>query len=184
MTDTALLVADRDGNFETAVGLHESVANGLLYTHSRLNANTRKTLESASFLYALVELLAEKGLITVEELDARKQVVGERLVEQFREQGMGALFQDPEYDKYAFEQRRRDRLRQPRPALPGRLLPAALCPLQTGRPRGGRALGPGPALPDRTGRGRLLHPPGPGHLCLHHLRPPARALPGLRLPPG
>ncbi len=72
MTDTALLVANRDGNFETAVGLRESVANGLLYTHSRLNANTRKTLESASFLYALVELLAEKGLITVEELDARK----------------------------------------------------------------------------------------------------------------
>ncbi len=29
--------------------------------------------------------------------------MGERLVKQFREQGLGALFQEPEFDKYVFE---------------------------------------------------------------------------------
>ena len=82
--------------------LRQRVSEGLLYTHNRLSANTRKTLEAASFLYALVELLEEKGLITIEELDARKQVVAERLAQQYREQQIGAVFQDPEYDKYAF----------------------------------------------------------------------------------
>lgn len=83
--------------------LRQGMAEGLLYTHSRLTANSRKTLEAASFLYALVELLDEKGLITIEELDTRKQVVAQRLAQQVQEQQIGAVFQDPEYDKYAFE---------------------------------------------------------------------------------
>lgn len=82
--------------------LRQAISDGLLYTHSRLNANQRKTLESSSFLYALVELLHEKGLISIEELDARKQVVGQRLKEQLQRDGYGAMFQDPEYDKYNF----------------------------------------------------------------------------------
>jgi hypothetical protein len=73
------------------------------YTHTRLNANQRKTLEAASFLYALIELLSERGLITIDELDARKAAVVERLKEQIRREGDGAMFQDPEYDKYNFE---------------------------------------------------------------------------------
>jgi Fe-S-cluster containining protein len=83
--------------------LRQQVAQGFLYAHSRANANTTKTLEAASFLYALIELMSEKGLITVEELDERKRVVGERLAKQFHETGMGAMFQDPEYEKYSFD---------------------------------------------------------------------------------
>ena len=83
--------------------LRRRIAEGLLYTHSRANANTTKTLEAASFLYALIELMSEKGLITIEELDERKRVVGERLSKQFSESGMGAMFQDPEYEKYSFQ---------------------------------------------------------------------------------
>jgi Fe-S-cluster containining protein len=83
--------------------LRGQTADGLLYTHARLNANQRKTLEAASFLYALVELLSERGIITIDELDARKEVVSQRLTEQLRSEGSGAMFQDPEYDKYAFE---------------------------------------------------------------------------------
>jgi hypothetical protein len=83
-------------------GLRQQIAEGLLYTHSRLNTNTTKTLEGVSFLYALIELLSEKGLISIDELDDRKQLVGQRLAKQFSAQGMGALLQDPEYDKYTF----------------------------------------------------------------------------------
>ena len=74
----------------------QQIADGLLYAHSRLNANTGKTLEAASFLYALVELLSEKGVISVAELDERKRIVGSRLAEEFQAKAMGALLQDPE----------------------------------------------------------------------------------------
>ena len=46
--------------------IHQDLSSGLLYTHSCINANTTKTLEVASFLYALIELLSEKGLLTIE----------------------------------------------------------------------------------------------------------------------
>jgi Fe-S-cluster containining protein len=88
---------------DTASDLRRKVAEGLLYAHSRLSANTGKTLEATSFLYALIELLDEKGVISIDELDERKRAVGERLVEQLRGKGTGVVFQDPEYDKYAFE---------------------------------------------------------------------------------
>ncbi len=84
--------------------LRQEVAEGLLYAHSRLNANTSKTLEAASFLYALVELLNERGLISIEELDERKRVVGQRLAEGLMAQGMGVALQEPEYDKYTFQE--------------------------------------------------------------------------------
>jgi hypothetical protein len=54
--------------------LRHQIIDGLLYTHTRLNANQRKTLEAASFLYALVELLSERGPITIDKLDTRKAV--------------------------------------------------------------------------------------------------------------
>jgi hypothetical protein len=41
--------------------MRRAIAEGLLYTHTRLNTNTRKTLESASFLYALAELPGIQG---------------------------------------------------------------------------------------------------------------------------
>lgn len=90
---------------DSEIGSHlrKEIVEGLLYAHSRLSTTTGKTLEVASFLYALVELLSEKGLITIEELDERKAVVAGRMVEQWREKGVGVVFQDPEYDKYAFE---------------------------------------------------------------------------------
>lgn len=78
-------------------------AGGLRYAHTRANANTAKVLEVASFAYAAIELLAERGLISLEELDARKKVIAERLVEKFRQEGIGAAYQDPEHDKYGYE---------------------------------------------------------------------------------
>lgn len=81
--------------------LREDVAAGFMYSHSRENANTSKVLEVASFSYALIELLMERGVISVEELDARKKQVGQRLVEKFTETGMGVAMTNDERDKYA-----------------------------------------------------------------------------------
>lgn len=83
--------------------LRMEVVKGLLYTHNRINANTKKTLEASSFLYALIELLNEKGLLTIEELDEKKKQVAQRLVKKFVESGVGLMYQDTEEDKYTFE---------------------------------------------------------------------------------
>ncbi|MFX0065856.1 MAG: YkgJ family cysteine cluster protein [Candidatus Hermodarchaeota archaeon] len=88
---------------EIILAIHKELSSGLLYTHTRINTNTRKNLEAASFLYALVELLNEKGLLSIEELDERKKQVAKRLVEKFVKSGVGLMYQDPEYDKYKFE---------------------------------------------------------------------------------
>lgn len=84
--------------------IHKDLSSGLIYTHSRINANTNKNMEAASFLYALIELLNEKGLLTIEELDERKKQVAGRLVKRFVDSGLGLMYQDPEYDKYTFDQ--------------------------------------------------------------------------------
>jgi hypothetical protein len=84
--------------------LRRRLAEGLLYAHARLSENTKATVEVGSFLYALVELLSEKGLVSIDELDGRVPAVGERLLKKNRENGLGFLLQeDPELDKYAFE---------------------------------------------------------------------------------
>ena len=81
----------------------DEIAGGLRYTHSRANLNTAKLLEVSSFAYAAIELLAEKGLIDIEVLDRKKKEIADRLVEKFRQEGIGAAYQDPEHDKYTFE---------------------------------------------------------------------------------
>ncbi len=83
--------------------VRDELSSGLLYNHTRINFNTTKTLESTSFLYALIELLSEKGIISIDELDKRKKKVAERQVKKFTESGLGLMYQDPEYDKYTFE---------------------------------------------------------------------------------
>jgi Fe-S-cluster containining protein len=83
--------------------LRNDVAAGLMYAHGRENANTSKVLEVASFSYALIELLMERGVISVEELDERKRQVGQRLTEKFAEKGMGVALTNDEQDKYAYE---------------------------------------------------------------------------------
>ncbi len=88
---------------EALLKIQNELSSGLLYTHTRINNNTKKTLESTSFLYALIELLEEKGLLSIEELDEKKKHVAERLVRKFTESGIRLMYQAPEYDKYTFE---------------------------------------------------------------------------------
>ena len=89
-----------NGSTQPPEDLRRQVADGLFYTHVRLSQGTNKTLETSAFLYALIELLSEQGLISVEELDKRKKEVGERLVAQLEEKGLGVMLQDPDEDKY------------------------------------------------------------------------------------
>lgn len=86
-----------------APDLRQQVAEGLLYTHVRLGQTANKNLETSAFIYGLIELLSEKGIISTEELDERTKVVGERLMAQLKEKGLGVMLQDREEDKYTFK---------------------------------------------------------------------------------
>jgi len=103
MEDQILYTASKTNNNGNS-HLLDYIAKGLKYSHIRINSNTSKTLESTSFLYALIELLVEKEVLTIEELNERKKQVAERLVKKFVESGIGLIYQDPEFDKYTFEQ--------------------------------------------------------------------------------
>ena len=72
--------------------MRTEIAEGLRYTHDRANSNTAKLLEVSSFAYAAIELLAEKGLIDIEVLDRKKKEIAGRLVEKFRQEGIGAAY--------------------------------------------------------------------------------------------
>jgi len=83
--------------------LRDELVGGLLHTHNRANANASRALETASFLYALIEILQEKGVLTIEELDARQEQVAGRVEHRFLSKGMGVVLQEPDQDKYAFK---------------------------------------------------------------------------------
>jgi Fe-S-cluster containining protein len=83
--------------------LRKEMADGLRFTHNQATANTRKLLEVTSFAYAAIDLLAEKGLLQIEELDERQKTIAGRLLEKFIDQGMGLTYQEKEQDKYTFE---------------------------------------------------------------------------------
>jgi hypothetical protein len=101
--DRVSAAREHDGNLSNDLEkLRNEIVGGLLYTHTRSNANTNRLLEAASFLYALVELLSESGLVEVKELDARKQEVAKRLLDRFLDKGMGVALQEGEEDKYKF----------------------------------------------------------------------------------
>jgi Putative zinc- or iron-chelating domain len=84
------------------VNLRDEIAEGLRYTHFRADANTAKLLEVTSFVYAAIDLLSEKGLLDIAELDERKKQAAANLMEKFSDRGMGVVYQKPEADKYAF----------------------------------------------------------------------------------
>ena len=81
----------------------DPITSGLLYTHMRINDTTQRTLQNSAFLFALIEMLDEKGIISIKDLDERKKAVADRLVKKFVEKGIGLLYQSEEEDKYAFE---------------------------------------------------------------------------------
>jgi len=55
------------------IDMRRKVLDGFLYTPARLGESTKQVLESSAFLYALIELLEENGVISVDDLDQRKK---------------------------------------------------------------------------------------------------------------
>jgi Fe-S-cluster containining protein len=83
---------------------HADVASGLAYLHTRVNATAGRSLESAAFVYALIDLLVEMGVISVEQIDDRKEQFVERLLQRYKQHDPGVALQEPNQDKSTFAQ--------------------------------------------------------------------------------
>src|SRR5690242_4399785 len=92
-------MATENASRRTLKDFRKELARGLEYTHGRANANTSKLLEVAAFSYSVIELLAEKGILSIDEVDERKRIVADRLGVKFTEAGMGVVRSQPELDK-------------------------------------------------------------------------------------
>jgi hypothetical protein len=84
-----------------AAPTRREVEEGIAYLHARIGATATRALESASFVYALIELLVERGVLSLDEVDARKREVAPRLLERFERHDPGIATQQSPHDKYA-----------------------------------------------------------------------------------
>jgi Fe-S-cluster containining protein len=78
----------------------QEIEQGLAYLHGRVGATAGRAFESAAFVYALIELVVERGILTIEEIDARKKQLAPRLLKRFESQDEGVAVQDSAHDKY------------------------------------------------------------------------------------
>jgi hypothetical protein len=83
--------------------IHRQVRGALLYTHHRADTNTDALREAAASLYAVIDLLIDRGVIDRAAFDERRRTFLDRISAQFKERGMGAIRLVPEIDKYTYE---------------------------------------------------------------------------------
>jgi Fe-S-cluster containining protein len=89
---------------DTIESLRAELVAGVQGSLERDTAESGRLLETTSTLHAMIELLAERGLISIEELTGRRVEAKERLAEEFFDQGMGVtLLGIPHPDKYTYK---------------------------------------------------------------------------------
>jgi Fe-S-cluster containining protein len=78
----------------------EEILEGFIYSYHQIDTNALKVYEASAQIYSLIELLVAKGIIGIEELDKRKNVVEKRLKDSFEEAEIGVRIQNDGVDKY------------------------------------------------------------------------------------
>jgi Fe-S-cluster containining protein len=76
---------------------------GLMYCHRQMNVQATELFDVTTYLYSLAELLVGKGVVGIDELNRRKEIVAPRLAERLREQQVGVWIDDQSGDKYKLE---------------------------------------------------------------------------------
>lgn len=80
------------------------ILRGLLYAHSRANSNTRELCRTAATVEALVELLADGGLLDQHAVEELRDSTERRLQSEYLRDGMGVAMQEFDMSKYEFDQ--------------------------------------------------------------------------------
>jgi hypothetical protein len=79
------------------------ILRGLLYAHSRANSNTRELCRTAATVEALVELLANGGVLDQGAVEELRESMQQRLQGEYLRGGMGVAMQEFDVSKYAFD---------------------------------------------------------------------------------
>jgi len=74
------------------------LSSGLVYVHARLDDNTSTSIGGAAKLAALVEILAEKGLVEPGDVEERSKRLLLDLMMAYAERGIGVEYLDAKYD--------------------------------------------------------------------------------------
>jgi hypothetical protein len=74
------------------------LSSGLVYLHARLDDNTSTSIGSAAKLAALVEILAEKGVVESGDVEERSKRLLLDLMMAYAERGIGVEYLDAKYD--------------------------------------------------------------------------------------
>jgi len=77
------------------------ILDGFLYSYRQMDTSAVKLFEASVHLYALAELLIDKGIICTEELEERKKEVKKRLNQSYKDAEIGVRVRRQEIDKYA-----------------------------------------------------------------------------------
>jgi hypothetical protein len=77
-----------------------NLAKGLIFAHNAIGNNIVSIQKVAAHLYALTEALVNKGVLSLYEVDQRKQTIDQQMMAQMREKWMGARMLADENDKY------------------------------------------------------------------------------------
>lgn len=80
--------------------LERQVQRGFLHTHTGLSQNHDHLLQLASTVFAMVDLFVERGLLSLEEVQAQARLTRERLAQSELGRGFGFVLQKDPRDKY------------------------------------------------------------------------------------
>jgi Fe-S-cluster containining protein len=69
--------------------LERQVERGSLFTHTALSNNADRINEAEAFLYGLIDLLLDKGLVTQEEISSKTEAVRQEMIERGETIGPG-----------------------------------------------------------------------------------------------
>jgi Fe-S-cluster containining protein len=80
--------------------LERQLDRGLLHTHTQSSAHVEQLLRLASTTYALIDLLVERGFLSIEEVQAQMAIVEERLRQSEFARGLQVVLAQDTRDKY------------------------------------------------------------------------------------
>ena len=79
------------------------LAKGLIFAHDAIGNNFVDIQKLVAHLYALIETLVKKGVISLYEVDEQKQALDQQMMTKMKEKWIGARMLANETDKYAPE---------------------------------------------------------------------------------
>lgn len=97
------MTKQKNEGLEQGKPLDADLARGLVYIHEKLGTRILSHQELAAHVYALTEVLIANGVVSLRELESRKQRTTQQMMEETMTRWEGAQVLDDERNKYQLE---------------------------------------------------------------------------------